>query len=95
MNFKYKVYYTLLDDCERAYQLKRHKIGTNVSEDVVLFHEEDEKFFLTLTKSTSGEVILLYSSAQITSEAHFILADSPLDMPTLLFPRREHIQYTV
>ncbi|KAJ3135219.1 hypothetical protein HK101_004262, partial [Irineochytrium annulatum] len=87
------VFYTLLDDCERAYQLKRHKLGTSVTEDVVLYHEEDEMFFLSLTKSSNGKYIILNSAAQITSETRYVPADSPLDDLMVLMPRREHIQY--
>ncbi|KAJ3217797.1 hypothetical protein HDU67_007214 [Dinochytrium kinnereticum] len=87
------IFYTLLDDCERAYQFKRHKLGTDISEDVVLYHEEDEMFFLTLTTSANGKWIILNSAAQITSETRYIAAGSPCDEPAVLFPRREHIQY--
>lgn len=66
------VYYTLLDDCERAYQLKRHKLGTPVDSDEILYHEEDEMFYLSLTKSCNGKFILLNSYAQITSETRLV-----------------------
>ncbi|KAJ3036119.1 hypothetical protein HK097_003922, partial [Rhizophlyctis rosea] len=87
------VYYTVLDEYERAYKLKRHTIGTNVEEDLVLYHEEDEMFFLSLTKSSNGRYIILNSAAQITSETRIIRAEG-LEGPKLLFPRREGIRYT-
>ena len=90
-----KVFYTSLDDCERAYKFMRHKIGTSSDQDVTLYHEEDEMFALLLSKSSNGEMIFLNISAQITSETRYIPAACPLDDLTLLFPRREHIQYTV
>ncbi|KAJ3103240.1 hypothetical protein HDU97_010304 [Phlyctochytrium planicorne] len=89
------VFYTLLDEYERAYQFKRHKLGTDVSEDVVLYHEEDEMFFMTLTTSANGKWIILNSAAQITSETRYISASSPLDDLRVLVPRREQIQYTI
>ncbi|KAJ3403427.1 hypothetical protein HDV05_007829, partial [Chytridiales sp. JEL 0842] len=88
------VFYTILDSQERAYQLKRHKIGDNVENDPVLYHEQDEMFYLKLSKTTSGKAIILHAYAQITSETRYIMADSPLDEPRLIFPRRENIQYT-
>ncbi|KAJ3045887.1 hypothetical protein HDV00_006153 [Rhizophlyctis rosea] len=87
------VYYTILDEYERAYQLKRHQIGTDVATDPVLYHEEDEMYFLTLTKSCNGKYIILNSSAQVTSETRFISTER-LEDPCLLFPRREGIRYT-
>ncbi|KND02431.1 uncharacterized protein SPPG_02895 [Spizellomyces punctatus DAOM BR117] len=88
------VFYTVLDDFERAYELRRHKLGTDVTTDEFLYHEEDEMFFLSLTKTCNGKYILLNSSAQITSETRFISTEKPDDPPSLLFPRRENIQYT-
>ncbi|KAJ3291401.1 hypothetical protein HK104_006119 [Borealophlyctis nickersoniae] len=88
------VYYTILDDCERAYKLMRHRIGTDVTLDEVLYHEEDEMFFLSLTKTCDGNYIILNSAAQITSETRFISAHDPTNLPTLLFPRAENVKYT-
>ncbi|KAI8905050.1 prolyl oligopeptidase [Gorgonomyces haynaldii] len=89
------VYYTLLDDTERAYQLKRHVIGQDVKQDTVLFHETDEMYFLTVTKSSDGKYILFKSSAQVTSETHYISSSGSDCQPHLIFPRREGIHYTV
>ena len=88
------VYYTLLDDCERAYQVKRHIIGSDVVNDQVLHHEEDEMFFVTLQKSCNGKFIFVKLAAQITSETRYTSADSSVDPLRLLLPRRENIQYT-
>ncbi|KAH6594461.1 hypothetical protein BASA50_006708 [Batrachochytrium salamandrivorans] len=87
-------YYTVLDEYERAYELRRHRIGTSVSEDHVLYHEEDEMFYLALTTTSSGSYIILNSSAQITSEVRYISAHDNDDTLHLLFPRKENIQYT-
>lgn len=88
------VYYTLLDDCERAYQVKRHRLGADVATDEVLHHEEDEMFFVTLSKSCNGKFIFVKLAAQITSETRYISADDPNDTPHLLLPRRDNIQYS-
>jgi oligopeptidase B len=87
------VFYLNLDDCERAWQLKRHKLGTSVDKDVVLYEELDEMFFLVLSKSCSGKYIFVNSSAQITSETRFIPADAPLKAPQIVFKRQVHVNY--
>ena len=89
------VYFTILDECERAFKLVRHTIGKEPESNRVLYHEEDEKFFLTLTKTSDSEFIILNASAQITAETRFIRADDPESPLMLLFPRRENIQNTV
>ncbi|KAI8924881.1 prolyl oligopeptidase [Entophlyctis helioformis] len=88
------VYYTVLDDCERAYQFKRHHMGSDVATDPVLYHETDEMFYLALAKTCDGEYIILNAYAQITSETRFISANNPADELHLLFPRRENVQNT-
>ncbi|KAJ3310365.1 hypothetical protein HDV04_005116 [Boothiomyces sp. JEL0838] len=87
------VYYTILDDTERAYQLKRHKIGTDASSDVVLYEEPDEMFFLTLKKSCDGKYLILSSAAQITSEIRYLNTTTPENALQLLLPRQEGVQY--
>lgn len=89
------VYYTILDECERAYQLKRHLIGEDVSGDEVLFHEQDEMFFLSLRKTYDESYIILTSSAQVTTEVHYCSA-SKTDSPcVLLIPRIDAIRVKV
>ncbi|KAJ3149319.1 hypothetical protein HDU86_006954 [Geranomyces michiganensis] len=88
------VFYTLLDDTERAYKFMRHRLGTDVSADDLLYHEEDEMFFLSLTKTCNGKYILLNSSAQITSETRCVSTERPDDPPIILFARRENIRYS-
>ena len=88
-------FYIAIDQFERAYQWKRHKIGTSVSEDVLLYEETDEMFCLTMTKSGDKRVLILNSAAQITSESRFIDLSDPTGEPVVLFPRRQKIQYTL
>ena len=45
------VYYVRIDGYERAYQLRKHKLGTRLEDDVILYQEDDEMFYLTMTKS--------------------------------------------
>ncbi|KAI8809168.1 prolyl oligopeptidase [Cladochytrium replicatum] len=88
------VYYTLLDDCERAYQAKRHRIGTAVENDEVLFHETDDMFYLTLTKTCDAKFIIINTAAQVTSETQYISANDSNDQPHVLIPRRKNVQYS-
>ncbi|KAI9001717.1 prolyl oligopeptidase [Gaertneriomyces semiglobifer] len=88
------VLFTVLDDHERAYQLKRHRLGTDVSEDQMLYHEEDEMFYLSLSKTCNGKYVLMNTSAQVTSEMWYVSSEDPNAQPKKLLPRHEGIQYT-
>lgn len=47
------VFYVLIDQFERSYQWKRHVIGKpNTADDDILYEETDDKYYLTMTKST-------------------------------------------
>ncbi len=52
-------FYIKIDEYERSYQLKRHKVGTLNSDDVVLYEEKDEMFFLTMTKSCNKKYFMM------------------------------------
>jgi oligopeptidase B len=48
-------FYIVIDEFERAYALKRHKIGSPAESDVVLYEEKDEMFCLTMTKTSNKQ----------------------------------------
>ena len=89
------VYYTILDEFERAFQLKRHKIGTSVDQDQILCHELDEMFYLSLSRTCDMKYIKLKSAAQITSETSYISLNDSSDTVHLLVARSDKIQYTI
>lgn len=88
------VYYTTLDDVERANQFKRHILGMNVENDEILFIESDEQFFLTLTITSDARFLVLKSTAQITSETHMIDASDNSSNCMILNERKEGVNYT-
>ena len=45
------VFYTVLDDAWRPCAVRRHKVGTPVSDDVEVFREHDERFWLGVSLS--------------------------------------------
>ncbi|MGA2655419.1 MAG: oligopeptidase B, partial [Gammaproteobacteria bacterium] len=42
-------WYTKLDDAHRPYQVWQHKIGTNAHDDKLIFHETDDRFFVSIS----------------------------------------------
>ena len=53
------LYYTSLDPALRPYKLHRHRLGDAASADEVVYHEDDERFFLRLYKAKSERYIFL------------------------------------
>jgi oligopeptidase B len=55
------VAYTVLDDSWRPYLLRRHTLGTPVSEDVDILREDDERFWLSAGRSGDDRWLVIDS----------------------------------
>ena len=87
------VFYTVVDAAKRPYKVFRHKLGTNSQADVEVYHEPDERFYVTLAKSKDERFIFLAINSQTTSEIRYLDAGSPSGSLRTLFPRADNIQY--
>jgi oligopeptidase B len=89
------VFYTTLDTIMRPDKLWRHRLGEKPENDVLVFHEPDEMFYLNLTKTRSKAYLLLALNSQITSEVHYLSADQPAGQFKLFQPRVTGVEYTI
>lgn len=89
------LFYTVLDDAMRPWQLMRHVIGTDPTDDVLVFQEDDERFYIGVATSTTEELIVLTIGSQVTTEVHVLRADDPYADLLLIAPRRQNIEYGI
>lgn len=89
------VFYTRKDDSLRAYQVFMHQLGTDSSQDVLVFHEKDETFDVNVFKTKSLEYIFIASSSTISDEHRFIPADNVLAEWKVIQPRIDDLEYAV
>ncbi len=89
------VFYNVLDDAKRPYKLYRHRLGTDSKEDALVYHEEDESFFLSISKTTSKEYLTINLGSITTSEIHFLKADSPTGDFKVVHPRKHELEYYI
>jgi oligopeptidase B len=89
------LFYTALDRAHRPCRLYRHLVGTNPAEDVLVYFEPDESFFLDISRTRSRAYLLLDISSHSTSEVRFVSADRPEDSFRIVQPREPGIEYTV
>jgi oligopeptidase B len=66
------VYYLTMDGAHRPHKLWRHAMGRPQSEDVLLFSEPDERFWLGMGKTRSGDFLVLDVASKVTSEVRLI-----------------------
>jgi oligopeptidase B len=89
------IFYTTLDTIMRPDKLWRHRLGEISENDVMVFHEPDEKFYLGLAKTRSKAYLLVNLNSQITSEVHYLSADQPTGQFKLFQPRVTGVEYTI
>lgn len=89
------IFYIRKDASLRAYQVWRHKIGTESSEDILVYHEEDDTFDVNVLKTKSLEYIFIASSSTDSDEFRFIPADRVDEDWKIIQPREEDLEYSV
>ena len=66
------LFYLKMDEEHRPYKLFMHILGTNQSEDVCLFTEEDQMFWMQAGKTADDKFLVINTSSKETSEVHVI-----------------------
>ena len=78
-----------------AYQLMRHKLGTDSAEDVVVYEETDNTYYNWVGRSRSGQFILMVHQNTDTTEAQLLAADDPLGTFKPFLPREIGHEYDI
>lgn len=89
------IFYVRPDDAMRPWQVWRHRIGTAESEDIKVFEESDERFFVGIDRTRSDKWIVIESSSRTSSEAWIIPADDPAATPRCFASRQDNIEYSI
>lgn len=89
------LFYTTLDHAYRPDALWRHRLGSAQADDVLLWREPDERFFVQLYKTRSRRFIVMHLHSNMTSEARVLDADTPDAPLRLVEPRRQGHEYFV
>lgn len=89
------IFYIRKDKNLRAFQVYRHKIGTDSSEDVLVFDEKNEAFDVNIFKTKSLEYIFIASSSTISDEHRFIPAADVFAEWKMVQQRADGLEYSV
>lgn len=87
--------YSLANENWRTDNARLHWLGKPLSEDVELYHEDDEGFRVGSGLSSNEKWIVISSGDHETSETRLIPADDPLATPLLVKARRKGVEYDV
>lgn len=87
------ILYTTRDEANRIYKVYRHVLGTDLSEDKLLYHEKDEAYDLSLYKSKDLKYIFALSEANDTREIRYVNSELPGAELKIFIPRKEGVKY--
>ncbi len=88
-------FYVRPDEAMRPWQVWRHQLGQGPEKDVLVFQEDDERFFVGIGLSRSEKRILIESASKTTSEAHWVDSSTPTDKPRVVLARQAGVEYDV
>ena len=89
------LFYVTVDDAWRPYRVWRHIVGTPTADDVVVFEESDEKFWLGVGISRDEKWLMIGTSSKLTSEVWLLDAGNPTGDFSVVAPRRHGVEYEV
>ena len=89
------VFYSKLDEKHRPRKIFRHKIGTSVIEDTLIFEEKSEAFTVSIGVSSDEKFFFITTSDHNTSEQYYFSANEENPKPKLIKQRKKGIIYSV
>ena len=89
------IFYSKLDQHHRPRKIFKHKIGTTVKEDILIFEEKSEAFTVGIGLSSDEKYYFIVSSDHNTSEQYYFLVDEKNPKPKIIKKRKKGILYSV
>jgi len=89
------IFYSKLDENHRPRKIYRHKLGTKVQEDQLIFEEKSEAFTLGISLSSDDKYFFINSSDHNTSEQYYFDVNEKDPKPKLIKKRQRGILYSV
>lgn len=90
-----KFFYVELSEQLRPFRVKLHTLGEDPENDVVIYEEQDNAYFVGIGESQSRRFVEIGAGDHVTSEIRLIPADDPLADPILIAPRDPGVEYDV
>jgi oligopeptidase B len=87
------LFYTTVDASWRPDKVWRHRLGTDPAEDVVVHHEVDDRFWVSVGRTRSQRYLLIACGSKVTTEYRILDAADPTTEPRVVAPRRQGVEY--
>ncbi len=89
------IFYSKLDKFHRPRTIYRHKLGTSVKDDELIFEEKSEAFTVSIGLSSDEKYFFISTSDHNTSEQYYFGVDEKNPKPKLIKKRKRGIIYSV
>ena len=89
------VFYVTLDDAWRPCEVRRHRVGSPVEQDEVVFHEDDERFWVGVGMSFDEHSIVICSASKTSSEVWMLSTATPEGEFSVFIARKDDVEYDV
>jgi len=77
----------------RAYQIYRHRMGSDPATDEIVFEERDETFVTYVFKTKTKKFLMIVSSHTTSQEYRYLDADAPFSEWKIFLPRARDHEY--
>ncbi len=88
-------FYVKLDEDHRASSVWLHRLGTDSTEDRLIYDEPDPTWFVGIEKTRSGRFALISIHGHDASEVRVVERTEPFVTPRLIAPRASGLRYDV
>ncbi len=88
-------FYSKLDEFHRPRKIFRHKIGSSVKEDELIFEEKSEAFTVGISLSSDEKYFFITTSDHNTSEQYYFEVTEKNPKPKLIIKRKKGVIYSV
>ena len=89
------IFYSKLDENHRPRKIYRHKLGTSIKEDQLIFEEKSEAFTVSISLSSDDKYFFIGSSDHNTSEQYYFEVNEINPKPKLIKKRQRGVLYSV
>ena len=88
-------FYSKLDQFHRPRKIFRHKLGTSIKEDVLIFEEKEDRFTCGIGTSSDENFYFISTSEHTSSEYYYFNKDEVKPEPKLILKRKAGIEYSL
>ena len=95
-NDNFTIFYSTQDEVTlRSDKIFKHKLGSNSSEDVLVYFEKDETYNVDIAKSKSKKYLAIESGSTLTTEYQILEADNPDGKFRMFQKRVRGLEYSI